>query len=66
MFVSFCFLDLIRDSDPSNASTHLHSQHSTIFSTLISFKDDTGSLAKLVDAGIVDLLTGIQLLFDKK
>lgn len=56
----FCIiLDLIRDSDPSNDSTHLHSQHSIIFSTLIAFKDDASSLAKLVDAGIVKLLIGI-------
>ena len=52
-------LDLIRDSNPMNETGHLHSHHAVIFSTLLAFKDDLGSLTKLVDGGIIDLLTGM-------
>ena len=52
-------LDLIKQSDPDSCDStdsQLSSHHSSIFGTLLAFKNDTESLAELSEGGVVDIL----------
>ena len=52
-------LKLIKYSDPksgTSSSKKLHSQHATIFSTLLAFKYNQTALVELVECGVIDIL----------